>query len=86
MFQNLLGNIFASREANFVSATMFPGWANWETLTEAKCFLFCPGLNCVLNTYIDELLFVSLLALLCRLEGLSVLVCEFSIPAMQRYQ
>ena len=25
MFLNLLGNIFASREANFVSATMFPG-------------------------------------------------------------
>ena len=24
MFLNLLGNIFASREANFVSATMFP--------------------------------------------------------------
>ena len=25
MFLNLSGNIFASREANFVSATMFPG-------------------------------------------------------------
>ena len=25
MFLNFLGNIFASREANFVSATMFPG-------------------------------------------------------------
>ena len=24
MFLNLIGNIFASREANFVSATMFP--------------------------------------------------------------
>jgi hypothetical protein len=24
MFLNLVGNIFASREANFVSATMFP--------------------------------------------------------------
>ena len=25
MFLNLLGNIFSSQEANFVSATMFPG-------------------------------------------------------------
>jgi hypothetical protein len=39
MFLNLLGNIFASREANFVSATMFPwpaGWANRETFEETS--------------------------------------------------
>ena len=50
MFLNLLGNIFASREANFVSAPCFPGWANWETWTGSKmfpqqCFLVCPGLK-----------------------------------------
>ena len=41
MFLNSLGNIFASREANFVSATMFPqqcfhGWANRETFEETS--------------------------------------------------
>ena len=32
MFLNLFGNIFASWEANFVSATMFPEVSNRETL------------------------------------------------------
>jgi hypothetical protein len=36
MFLNLLGNILASREANFVSATMFPRWASRETFEETS--------------------------------------------------
>ena len=32
MFLNLLGNIFASREANFVSATMFPRVGKQENI------------------------------------------------------
>jgi hypothetical protein len=36
MFLNSLGNIFASREANFVSAQCFHGWANMETFEETS--------------------------------------------------
>jgi hypothetical protein len=34
MFLNFVGNIFASREEYFVSAIMFPGWANREAFEE----------------------------------------------------
>ena len=52
MFLNLLGNIFASREANFFSATMFPRvgkqkhlWKHREAqMFPQQCFLVCPGL------------------------------------------
>jgi hypothetical protein len=36
MFLNLLGNIFASREANFVPAQCLHGWANRETFEETS--------------------------------------------------
>ena len=50
MFLKLRGNIFASREANFVSATMFPRVGKQGNIRESKmfpqqqCFLACPGL------------------------------------------
>jgi hypothetical protein len=54
MFLNLLGNIFASREANFVSATMCPRVGKQGNICgnidNHKCFrnnvcLVCPGLK-----------------------------------------
>ena len=51
MFLNLLGNIFASWEANFVSATMFPevgkqGNIDRKHNVSATMFpVVCPGLN-----------------------------------------
>jgi hypothetical protein len=55
MFLNLLGNIFASREANFVSATInvSTGGQTGKHLRKhresqmfpQKCFLVCPGLK-----------------------------------------
>jgi hypothetical protein len=54
MFLNLVGNIFASWEANFVSATMFPRVGKHRNILVRKhresqmfpqqCFLVCPGL------------------------------------------
>ena len=49
MFLNLLGNIFASREANFVSATMFleagkQGSIDRNMFPQQR-FLVCPGLK-----------------------------------------
>ena len=42
MFLNLVGNIFASREANFVSATMFPRVGKhgniWGNIENHKCY------------------------------------------------
>jgi hypothetical protein len=42
MFLNSIGNIFASREANFVSATMFPRVGKpgniWGNIENHKCF------------------------------------------------
>jgi hypothetical protein len=42
MFLNLLGNIFSSREANFVSATMFPRVGKqgniWGNIENHECF------------------------------------------------
>jgi hypothetical protein len=62
MFLNLLGNIFASREANFVSATMFPRvgkqgniWGNIAdashtnvstTMFPSLPMAYCKGLAC----------------------------------------
>jgi hypothetical protein len=36
MFLNLLGNIFASREANLFPQQCFHGWANRETFEETS--------------------------------------------------
>jgi hypothetical protein len=52
MFQNLLRNIFASREANFVLATMFLGVGKLGNIDRKQMFpqqffLVCPGLNSV---------------------------------------
>ena len=49
--RNLLGNIFAPWEVNFVSLTMFPevskqGNIDIENITfPQQCFLVCPGLK-----------------------------------------
>jgi hypothetical protein len=50
MFLNSLGNIFASREENFISATMFPRVGKHlrkhreSQMFPQQCFLVCPGL------------------------------------------
>ena len=38
MFLNLVGNIFASWEANFVLATLFSRWTNKDTLIDYIMF------------------------------------------------
>ena len=47
MFLNLLGNIFTSREVNFVSATMFLGVGNIDRKRNVSAIMFpsCPGLK-----------------------------------------
>ena len=61
MFLNLLKNIFASREANFITAAMFPEVGEQETLIgntmfPQQCFLVCPGLNWLGNAKRDAVL------------------------------
>ena len=62
MFLNLLGNIFASREANFVSATMFPGMGkqgNMDKKQNVSATMF-PSLPRVLGSTRLEIICIGL--------------------------
>ena len=56
MFLNLSGNIFASQETNFVSATMFPGagkQGNMDRKLNVSATMF-PSLPRAVHFYISE--------------------------------